>query len=86
MLQHFLIKRLLAQSDIAEPKTSQLYAAGPAYVQHARRIEKNATFAEDDEHLEAERQRLLALQGPSAADENADIGDEPEDEVRAYWI
>lgn len=41
---------------------------------------KNSTFAEDDEHVEAERKRLqeLAAANGEGADEYADLGDEPE--------
>ena len=64
----------------AETKAASLYAAGPAYIAHARRIAKNSTFAEDDEHLAAERKRLADLAAANGAvDEYADLPDEPED-------
>lgn len=61
-------------------KAASLYAAGPGYIAHARRVLKNSTFAEDDEHVEAERKRLqeLAAANGEGADEYADLGDEPE--------
>jgi DnaJ family protein C protein 2 len=57
-----------------------LYAAGPGYLAHARRVLKNSTFAEDDVHVEEERKRLqeLAAANGDGADEYADLGDEPE--------
>lgn len=53
---------------IAETKAADLYAAGPAYFAHARRVAKNSTFAEDDVTIAAERQRLrdLAVRDPVA--------------------
>lgn len=69
-----------ALGKLTAAKAASLYAAGPGYLAHARRVLKNSTFAEDDEHVEAERKRLqeLAAANGEGADEYADIGDEPE--------
>lgn len=69
-----------AIGKLSQTKAASLYAAGPAYIAHARRIAKNSTFAEDDEHLAAERKRLADLAAANGAvDEYADLPDEPED-------
>lgn len=62
----------------AAPVSRSLYPVGPSYIAHARRVEKNLTFEEDDQLEAAEAARLAALKGDVQEENDDDIGSEPE--------
>jgi len=69
-----------ALGKLSPSKAAQLYAAGPGYILHSRRVAKNSTFAEEDVESAAERKRLQDIADANGSvDEYADLPDEPED-------